>query len=411
MKRTILSIFSLISISMFAQDAVNISQGENYANDVFVSMENGEVETVDATDWDIAFELGSIFSTGVRINDGQGVSLYTYPNSDIDGWDAIDTTGMSEWTAVNNDLTAWSYGAFNVSPSGDETDYSWGYYTGPPEHNVIGDSLYIIQLVDETYKKLRLDVLALGEWTFTMADINGGNETEIVFNNVDYTDMNYVYYSITNDEFIEREPVSSSWDLMFTRYFGETAFGMGATSGVLANNMIELAQVDGQDPSSANYGDATFVADDISIVGNDWKYLDGNFQWQITEDQCFFVKLADGAIYKVVFTSFEGSSTGNISYNVEQVLAASLEDSEFESQFIIYPNPTNGDVKIILDGFSANKVDLNIYSLQGKVVYAEQLSTSSFSAHNVATNGFSAGVYIVEINDGFHSIQQKLIIK
>ena len=117
---------------------------------------NGEVSNPSATDWDISFNVVSGFVDGIRINDGRNAEISIYPNGDISSWDEIDTTGYSEWTKLRNGIEEWSVGALNqgYDPS-NMFDFGWGEYTGDPEHDVVGDSLYIMTLIDGTHKKTK----------------------------------------------------------------------------------------------------------------------------------------------------------------------------------------------------------------------------------------------------------------
>ncbi len=127
--------------------------GAGYANDVYYSFQNGTVKTVDRTNWDIAF-FTPVFSAGVMINDGKGIVLYTYPKADTSGWNSVDTSGLSTWPGMYNSLDDWENGAFDRNAKG-HPDYGWGVYNGI-NHNVVGDSIFIMKLSESVYKKFWL---------------------------------------------------------------------------------------------------------------------------------------------------------------------------------------------------------------------------------------------------------------
>ena len=87
-----------------------LSMGPSYINDIYYSLENGTVGTSPRNTWDLAFYTPR-FSAGIIINEGYGVTLYSYPNGDTSAWATLDTVGMTSWKAINNSPTIWEDGA------------------------------------------------------------------------------------------------------------------------------------------------------------------------------------------------------------------------------------------------------------------------------------------------------------
>ncbi|MCH2199797.1 MAG: T9SS type A sorting domain-containing protein [Flavobacteriales bacterium] len=398
MRRTLLVLVLISSISLNAQE-VNISMSTSYVSDVYVSMETGEVSTVDATDWHLAFDVRNPFSVAIRVNDGHGTTIKNYNNGDISAWDALDTTGFISWPALHNLTDSWDNGALNQSYSGDPSDFSWGYYTGDPLHDVVGDSLYIIQAGD-SFKKFRIDKLDAGAWTFTTADLDGSNEVETTFGMGDYADRNFAYFNVVTNELIDREPASGSWDLVFTRYFGMTAFGPGATTGTLANSGVELIRVDGVNPDDAIYTDYTWTTDNIGLVGNDWKNLNMEFVWEIVADRTYFVKNAAGDVYQVTFTSFGGTGTGDIAYNVELISGSSVGEINGVTDMVVYPNPTvSGNLNVRIETTKATQASLEIYNVTGQIAHSTNVNLSAgVQTLNLNNASLNAGTYILKIS-------------
>lgn len=409
MKHFITAFFVMAIVAANAQNTVSISQEADYTHDVYVSMAQGEELSVDATDWDLAFQVNSFFAVGIRINDGRNGALYAYPHSDIDGWDAVDTTGMQEWPALHNGLQIWEEGAFNMNLSGEDTDYGWGEYTGPPDHLVEGDSLYVIQTAAGNFKKMRIDVLDAGVWNFTYANLDGSEMEEVAITGADYPERNFVYYSLDNAEVLDLEPSNASWDLTFTRYFGMTDFGPGGTSGVLANDAVELVKVDGVDVETAEWGDYEFTVDDIGVVGNDWKFLNDQFAWEVVADRCYFVKDLAGDVYKLIFTSFEGGMSGNISYTTEMVSSSSIDEPS-TSILGVYPNPGNGAFSLITDTQSA-QAQIRVWNMSGAQVAALPINTPGLSQQQVDLTALGSGVYILEVQDAGTQSRTRIIIR
>ena len=84
-----------------------------------------------------------------------------------------------------------------------------------------------------------------------------------------------------------------------------------------------------------------------------------------------------------------------------------VNDLNFDSNFTIYPNPSNGTVNIksVLD---AGEVNVSIVDLNGRTVFTQDVvlrNTVSINAENLAT-----GVYVVQINGVNYTHTAKLIM-
>ena len=307
-------------------------------------MENGEQANVDNTNWDLAFDLSG-FGASIRTNEHIGTEVYVYPNGT--DWANVDTTGMA-WNTFHNSETTWAIGALDQSnnPS-DPFDLGWGTYN-PVTHQITGDSIHIIKLASGDYKKLMIESLASGVYSFKHADLNGANEVSNTVTKGNYTDKNFAYYSITNDVVIDREPANNTWDIVFTKYVGELGPGTyyGVT-GVLSNNGVHVREANGVDPSTANYYDYT-VDSVINVIGWDWKSFNmSTFSYDIAPDLSYLVEDQSGDIWHIVFTKFEGSMTGKVVFSKELISSASIDPLQDITSFGIYPNPAGDQTTLV----------------------------------------------------------------
>ena len=264
----------------------SISMGAGYANDVYYSLENGTIGTASRSGWDIAFSTDPMSST-VMINEGYGVKLYTYPHGDRDAWETMDTTGMSAWPAMYNADTSWLNGAFDRNATG-HPDYGWGGYNSQ-NHDVIGDSLFVIRLNDGTLKKVFIEKRAAMSNSFAIkyGDLDGAGETKEINCN-SYASRNFIYLSLTRGEILDNEPDSETWDIVFTKYHDESIPYI--VTGVLSNMDVECAEVSNMDTDLADPATAEFSSD-ISVIGSDWKTFDmGSMTYLVEEDLCYCVK-------------------------------------------------------------------------------------------------------------------------
>lgn len=296
-----------------------ITMGNGYVNDVYYSMATGVVATVPRTNWDIAFQTGSRTST-IIINGGAGIKLFAYPYGDISSWDNVNTTGIGTWKALNNSDTTWSFGAFERNALG-HPDYGWGIYNSI-NHDVVGDSLFIIQLKDQSYRKLWIQKKASSEnkYIFQFANIDGTGSALATVDCAPYTGKNFIYYSFETNSVVDREPDIDSWDFVVTKYIEMIPNGTGGkvpypVIGVLTNTGVTSATLDNVQVVTNDYSSAKFVAS-ISEIGSDWKSFDMNLnQWSIKSDRVYFVKDKGLSVFKIVFTGFEGTLTGIIKFD------------------------------------------------------------------------------------------------
>jgi hypothetical protein len=428
MKKTIFTIIILIScissIQLSGQNkntAESLSMGPGYANDIFYSFENGTVKEVIRSNWDIAFYTPK-FSAGVMVNEGNGVTLYTYPAGDTAAWASVDTAGMASWQPVYNSPTLWEDGAFNVNATG-HPDYGWGTYN-MATHNLTGDSIYVIQLADGTFKKLWIvgkQSLA-NIYTIRYADLDGTNEMNEAIEVAPYENKRFYYFSLANNEELDREPESDSWDMLFTKYMDLTEDNEGNWVPYLVTGAT----------SNVDIGVSKFypVADDFmdwfempldsarldsakNVVGYDWKSFDmGTFSWEIADSTVFFVQNYTGDVYKLTFESWEGSSTGNFVINTSLVSLASVDVVNIQTtQVTAYPNPATSFVNIV-SAEETSYESVLIMNQSGQIVYRANMSDIDLkNGYKIDLNGYVKGMYIIQLNGNNIQTNQKLLVR
>ena len=417
MNKTLFTFIAIITVSIstiFAQNREyttdSLSMYPGYSNDIFYSMSAGEVANVPRAGWDLGFYTAP-FSAGIIINEGSGVKLYSYPNGDTSAWASVDTTGLSSWTNISNSPEYWEDGAFNVNALG-HPDYGWGVYN-MVTHSVIGDSLYIIEIPGTGFKKLWIVNKISVENTYNIryADIDGSNEQNIAIDVKPFVAKNFIYYSMITNTVIDREP-AASWDILFTKYidFTEDMSGnmaeylvTGVTSNInnFANKFTEVG-VDFNDWSSTSMDSLK------NTIGYDWKSFDmGTFSWTVDDSTAFFIKDGEGDIYKLIFTYWAGSGSGNLALNKEVVSLSSVGDIVENNEIIsLYPNPANEVLNISL-GEEQFDGQVIISDVSGRKVYGSDFNGKI----SVNVSNLTNGIYFVTIHNDNFKETQKLIIK
>jgi len=413
MNKTIYSflILILINFNVLAQTQT-ISLQPSYTNQSFFSLENGEVANLANTDWDLAFSTATM-SSSIRINGGMGTELYLYPLGDTTDWNSFNSSNISSWLPIHNSDTNWFLGAFDKN-STSMFDMGWGMYS-MITHYVTGDSLYAIKTVGGNWKKLWIQQLANDEYSFKYANLDGSNEINTTVQKTNYTDKNFVYFSLDQNVILDREPISQDWDITFTKYITPVQGMAYGVTGVLSNDGVHVAQADNiPDPNSYNDYSQHPMMTEINSIGYDWKSFDmSTFSYSVEPYRCYFVKDLQDKVWRIIFTSFEGSSTGNIEFNAQE-MTSSTSISQLQSDistFEIYPNPiTDNNLTIVFDN-SSSISELNIFDVTGKNIYNEIFNSKGFQAKSINLPNLNNGVYIVSLSSKGSIFQKKLVVR
>lgn len=409
MKRILLSALSLIALGSTNAQQVSdlISTGAGYTNAVFYSLENGEVANVSNEDWDVAFNT-SLFGVDIRINDGKGVELYTYPNGDTADFMTLDTAGISGWAPNYNSSENWDYGAFNYGANGGSFDYGWGVYNSTT-HYVTGDSVFVIKTLAGDYKKIWIESLANGHYNYKYANLDNTNMVSESIQLSNYSDKNYFYYSLDNGTVIDREPATGTWDFVAMKYLApQPQGGFYSSTGILTNRGLKTREARNTPTASALWGD--FMEDEaIDAIGFDWKSFNmSTFSYDIEADLSYFITDRAGNIWHIIFTGFGGSANGNIEFTKEMISAVSVEENEVIN-LGLYPNPANSQVTFLYD--LEDDATITIVDLQGKVVFSNEFYGAGFNQQTIDVSFLTSGIYNVMIQSENKIGTQKLVIE
>jgi hypothetical protein len=292
-----------------------VSLGAEYADDIYYSLSNGIIIGAPRNNWDIAFCVAPR-EAAILTNTTAGVELKVYPTASGWNWsDPVDTAGYSGWVPLYNSDTTWTEGAFNMNATG-HPNYGWGVYD-VNTHNLTGVALYIIKTRAGSYKKIWImeKLSALQKFTFRYSDIDGSNENTVNLDLAGST-KNFVYYSLDSNEKIDREPDNDKWDVLFTKYHTLIENKDYTVTGVLQNISVTAQVSTDTDPASKIFPTTGFLTS-ISTIGYDWKVINmQTFQYTIDDTRVFYVKDLSGAVHRIKFKTFEGSTTGNITFDV-----------------------------------------------------------------------------------------------
>lgn len=371
------------------QETISLNPG--YADQVWYSLDQGETARASAYEWHLAFEVAN-FGFSIRVNNARGVECYAYPGP-VSDFETLDTTHIGQWPTLINSDTSWSYGALSRYQSG--FDIGWGNYN-LTTHTIAGDSLYVLRLPSGEVFKLFVEKLVGGTYTYRYATIDNSTDVTTTVTKGDFPDKRFVYVNLLTQQTLDREPVLSNWDLLFTTYI--TAIQAGPTkvaypvSGILHREGVEVAEAyPVPDPSSYSDYTAHAFAHEINTIGYDWKSFAGT--WTLQDSLVYFVKLENGNIWKLRFTAFGGSSTGDFTFEKEPVVVTGVEETTTNPLVQLYPNPARDVLHLVLDQPAATPYQLQVVNTQGQVVHHQLLDQQGLTTYTLPVADLPSGMY------------------
>jgi len=390
-----------------------VIMGAGYANEIYYSMANGKVLSSARNTWDIAFR-STLRSSSILTNDGAGVVLYTYPKSDTSGWATVDTAGLYRWTKMYNDPKDWENGAFSRNAKG-YPDYGWGIYN-PVTHDLVSDSLFVIQLRDGSFRKLWIKNKRSVQdiYHFRFANLDGTNDHTDTLDLMNDLTTDFIGFSIETNQRVNYQPPLANWDIVFTKYMSVQPDGTPyPVVGVLNSAQIKSKKFHPVPLSYSNWEVNPW--DSLrSSIGYDWKKINmTTYTYIIVDSLVYFIRPENKDVYKLYFTSYAGTTTGLISFSKEKVLSYGISEATPSSLSVkIFPNPVRETMKLLVSGNAGDEVHIVLSDLAGRQLGADHPGrlTEGPNQFSFDVTGFNPGVYIVTVSSAGTRTVMKVII-
>jgi len=418
MKKIFMLLVALATLNTTASaQADSVILGSGNQNMVFYNLQNGTKTTSSNTDWHLAFSVrnqvfpnNTLQSTTVRSNSGNGLAVYEIPSFTADSFAvSVDTTGIGTWNRVYDSDSLLDEGAFNHGKNIAVFNYGWGVYESAPTYNVVGKKVYLLILPSGEMKKLLIEAVVRDTaWVFKYADLNNANLQTQTIVKKDYVGKNFVYFNLLTNQVIDKEPLSSQWDLLFTKYAAFDAFpgAVYGVVGVLTNKGRTVYERANEPVTNSDYSLATF-SPLMNTIGWDWKQFDNQiFAYTITDSLTYFVQTNNG-VHKIYFTFFGGSSTGKIVFNTESFGVTGIEEATAQIKTAVYPNPSRGLIQVSASQETEIE-NIAVYNVSGA-----QVSFSKNAAQNatIDLNHLENGLYFLQISTKSGIQTQKLLLQ
>ncbi|MEI6884334.1 MAG: T9SS type A sorting domain-containing protein [Bacteroidota bacterium] len=413
---TFLFVTSINNLSTAQESAVSdsVTMGANYANEIYYSIESGFVLSSPRSTWDIAFRTKK-FSSSILTNDGKSVILYTYPKSDTNGWASVDTSGFNTWRPMYNDPNDWENGAFSRNAKG-YPDYGWAIYNDVT-HDLVGDSLFVIQLRDGSLRKLWIKDKrsTLDIYHFRLANIDGTNDHTDTLDLSNDLATDFIGFSLETNQRVDFQPTLASWDILFTRYMSiqpdSTPY---LVTGVLSNSNLKTKKCH---PVPLSYTNWQANAWDSlrSSIGYDWKsYNTATSSYTVVDSLVYFTQKPNKNVHKLYFTGYAGIGSGKIFFTKEKLFSAGINNDLASSglNITVYPNPVKETLHISVTGKTGDEIHFVLSDLSGRQLGADHPGRLAEGLNQFSFNvtGLTPGVYFVTASTAATKAVTKVII-
>ena len=90
----------------------------------------------------------------------------------------------------------------------------------------------------------------------------------------------------------------------------------------------------------------------------------------------------------------------------------SLRLGQVEQEVLLYPNPSNGQFRLQLNGYENSDLNIMIANTMGQVVYNTNINVNSaIMVQDINLSDAAAGTYIVRLTNGTETSVQTLVIE
>ncbi len=402
---------------------VTITTGEGYQNTVWYSLINGLVKEAPKDNWDLAFQTGQ--NGSILLNCQKGYELFEIFDSDEFSWDSpIDTTdfrGSKNFVHWLNSEETWNSGAFNLGKDGfiSDGDFGWGSYD-MGDHGIKGTRVFLLITPEKKAKKIFIYKLLNRKYEFKYANLDGTDEVYATVNKNDRPDVSFIYFDFSTNTILpeSREPNSNEWDLVFGKYMINYPIGDGTympygVTGIKQNQNVLAIQLDDVNVDTVEDPGHDLYDPNITTIGSDWKEFDmATYTYNLAEDRAYFVEDLYGAIFKLVFTDFSGSTDGKYVFNQTR-MGTSVSETMSNVKLAVYPNviDKNESFSIVLSDEFPQTYNLSVVDLTGNKVLTKSIESDYLKNISINASNIASGVYFINISNANGILTQKLIVR
>ena len=90
---------------------------------------------------------------------------------------------------------------------------------------------------------------------------------------------------------------------------------------------------------------------------------------------------------------------------------SSINETTFNGNLGIYPNPTNGIFTIEMNDVEKDVYTIKITNVLGQKVFTTSQSVNGIYKENIDLSAFQKGVYLIEIKNSTATITERIIVE
>lgn len=116
-----------------------------------------------------------------------------------------------------------------------------------------------------------------------------------------------------------------------------------------------------------------------------------------------------GKIIKLRFNAGTGAFW-NTDIAIDDIIISnhvSIDENILTNAVNIFPNPNNGEFKLVITNDDLEKVDVTIFDIYGRAVYVNELRNKT---NDISLTGVASGIYTVRISAKDQSITKKIVV-
>jgi len=102
-----------------------------------------------------------------------------------------------------------------------------------------------------------------------------------------------------------------------------------------------------------------------------------------------------------------------VTFNLcKSVQVAVLANESFGlDNFVIYPNPNNGNFNVQFSSNSSNEIKVFVHDLRGREIYTNKYNNSGLFNETLQLNNAQSGIYLVTVQDGDRKEVKKIVVE
>ena len=106
----------------------------------------------------------------------------------------------------------------------------------------------------------------------------------------------------------------------------------------------------------------------------------------------------------------DGGSLNSWSLNVCGLAPLAVNENALQN-FVVYPNPSNGNFTVQFNSNSSNSIKIGVHDMRGRQIFDKVYQNAAVFNQNIQLNNLQSGVYLVSVQDGDTKEVKRIIIE